>query len=131
MSQKEKNIINKRLLALDGKTQRRFRINAGRGWMSNDVTWQTVGKNKLLTLKNPRILNAAPEGWPDLCGWDTVEITQDMVGQKIAVFVGEEVKTGRLKLSKVQKMFGDVLSKMGGMFRVIREKDGEVTETLR
>lgn len=119
MGQKEKS-LEKKVLSELTPDQRRFRINAGVGWASEEISWQTVGKNKYATLKNPRRLTAAPAGWPDLCGWDSVEITQDMVGQTVAVFVGEELKTGRLQLSKVQEKFMDCLTRMGGVFRVVR-----------
>ena len=118
MGAKEKSLTNKRLSEL-GPHQRRFRINCGVGWVGQDPQFHTAGKTKYITLKNPRPLHAAPEGWPDLAGWDEITITPDMVGKKVAVFVGEEVKaTGRL--SKMQEKFRDVLVRMGGIFRVIR-----------
>lgn len=120
MGAKEKKLEKEVLLQLT-PNQRRFRINAGRGWASEEITWQKIGNDKYATLKNPRTLNAAPAGWPDLCGWDSVEITEDMVGTTVAVFVGEELKTGRLQLSKIQKKFRDCLTRMGGIFRVIRD----------
>lgn len=119
MGQKEKT-LEKKVLSELKTSQRRFRINAGEGWASNEISWQTIGQNKYATLKNPRRLKAAPPGWPDLCGWDSVEVTQEMVGKTVAIFVGEELKTGRLQLSSIQKKFKDVLERMGGIFRVIR-----------
>ena len=61
-----------------------------------------------------------PEGWPDLTGWETVVITPDMVGQKIAVFSVVEVKTGSLKLTDKQNRFKELILKMGGRFRELR-----------
>lgn len=79
----------------------------------------SAGVKNCLLLVGPRPFIGAPEGFPDVIGWDTVEITTNMVGQKIAVFVGEEFKaTGRL--SRVQKIFGALLTRMGGLFRVVR-----------
>ncbi|MCK5603589.1 hypothetical protein KAR91_17015 [Candidatus Pacearchaeota archaeon] len=93
--------------------KRLFRINAGLGWTGRV---QRQVKNMLILL-DPRPLKAAPKGWPDLCGWETVEITPEMVGKKIAVFVFEEVKvTG--KLTREQALFKRVLEKMGGIFRI-------------
>lgn len=112
MASKEKSVINARLLSL-ADNERLFRINSGVGWQG-----QIVRKNDFMIIKNPRPLHAAPEGWPDLCGWTTLEITPDMVGQKIAVFTAEEVKaTGQL--SKKQKKFKAIIERMGGIFRVI------------
>jgi hypothetical protein len=36
------------------------------------------------------------------------------------VFTMEEAKSGRLKLSKFQTMFRDIIIRMGGIFREIR-----------
>ena len=93
--------------------QRLFRINSGMGWAG-----KTVRRTPdLIILEKPRPLHAAPEGWPDLCGWTEVEITADMVGQCVAVFTGVEVKvTGRL--NKKQAAFRDIITGMGGVFRV-------------
>lgn len=111
----EQDLIKKRLLALDPERERLFRINAGMGWAG-----QILRREKThIVIGNPRPLRAAPPGWPDLVGWETVEITPEMVGKKIAVFVFEEVKfTGDLRPN--QKPFRDVLEKMGGIHRVVR-----------
>lgn len=127
MGQKEKTLIKSNLAALDPETQRRFRINAGMAWTGNQIRGpeilkylNRVGVKNCLLIVKPRPFIGAPEGFPDVIGWDTVEITPDMVGQKIAVFVGDEYKaTGRL--SRVQKIFGDLLTRMGGRFRVVRD----------
>jgi hypothetical protein len=115
---RERELINHRLANLPDN-KKLFRINAGLGW-TGKVLRHT---NDLIMIKNPRPFHAAPKGWPDLVGWETIEITPEMVGNKVAVFVFEEVKaTGRL--SSFQKRFRDVLVKMGGIFRVIRPSDG-------
>ena len=93
--------------------ERLFRINSGMGW-AGKVIRRT---QDLVIIEKPRPFHAAPEGWPDLCGWTEVEITPDMVGRKIAVFTAVEVKvTG--KLTKPQKRFQGILEGMGGRFRV-------------
>lgn len=109
---KESDRIREILASLPPE-QRLFRINSGMGW-AGKVIRRTPD---MIVLENPRPLHAAPDGWPDLCGWTEVEITPDMVGRKMAVFIGVEVKvTGRL--SKAQKAFRDILGAMGGGFRV-------------
>ena len=125
MGAKEEKLTNEHLSNL-GDHQRRFRINCGIGWVGKEVRGENIfkyisrfGTKKCILLVNHRPLHAAPEGWPDLAGWDMIEITPDMVGQKIAVFAGDEIKaTGGL--SRVQKMFRDCLVSMGGRFRVVR-----------
>ena len=80
---------------------------------------QCTRKGDFLIIKNPYPLHAAPEGWPDLCGWTEVTVTPDMVGKRIAVFTAEEVKADGSKLRKRQGMFRDVIERMGGVFRII------------
>jgi hypothetical protein len=93
--------------------KRIFRINAGMGWTGKMLRRDS----NLLVIKDPRPLYAAPAGWPDLCGWEEIEITPEMVGTKIAQFIGEEIKlTGRL--SREQLRFKDVLERMGGSFTI-------------
>jgi hypothetical protein len=113
MSQPEKSKI-KEILSTLPENKRLFRINSGMGW-AGKFSWN----GEYGVIKNPRPLHAAPTGWPDLCGWESITITPDMVGKKVAVFVGEEVKmTGRL--SREQKIFKELLERMGGIFRVHR-----------
>ena len=115
MGQKERDLINQMLLHLD-ENERLFRINAGMAW-TGEVAKKT---ENMIILKNPRPFHGAPNGWPDLCGWETKIVTLDMVGTKVAVFVGEEVKaTG--SLSKAQKKFRDIIERMGGIYRVLRD----------
>ena len=119
MGAKEKKLTHEHISRLTDK-QRRFRINCGVGWVGSVVERWKSGNTSYITIKNPRPLHAAPEGWPDLAGWDTITVTQEMVGQEIAVFAGDEVKaTGRL--SRVQKLFRDCLLEMGGRFRVVKQ----------
>lgn len=123
MGAPEKKIINQTLKDLP-ENKRLFRINAGQGWQGEiyrPVKRETIVINPgTIVMRNPRVFHGAPDGWPDLAGWETVVITPEMVGQKIAVFTGEEVKAGKMRLSGIQKMFGDLILSMGGRFRVVR-----------
>lgn len=74
-----------------------------------------------VTLENARVIHGAPEGFPDLIGWKSVQITQDMVGQTVAVFWGKELKSGKTILTEIQRKFGDMLTRMGGLFEVVRK----------
>lgn len=114
MGNKERRLKNQRLLNCS-ENKRLIRINAGRGWTGELV----LHDKQRLILKNPRPFHGVPTGWPDLIGWETIEITEEMVGQKIAIFCAEELKaTG--SLSTEQKNFKKLLLKMGGIFHVIR-----------
>jgi hypothetical protein len=117
MGTKARKIQNEVLQNLPSN-KRLFAINAGMGWQGKVIRHD----GNLLVLSNPRPLHAAPAGWPDLAGWETIKITPEMVGQEIAVFVAEEIKAGDDKLSEEQSDFGKLLEKMGGIFRVISDK---------
>ena len=114
MGFKEKNLINEYLLNLP-ENMRMFRTNSGMAWAG-----KAVKKGDITLIKNARVFWGMPEGWPDLTGWETVVITPDMVGQKIAVFSVVEVKTGSTKLSKKQNQFKELILKMGGRFLELR-----------
>jgi hypothetical protein len=121
---REGDAIRERLAAL-APNERMFRINAGTGFCGTHM--HRTGDR--LIIDNPRPLHAAPIGWPDLCGWETVTVTEAMVGQKIAVFVGEEFKVARSdngRLRPEQRKFGELLERMGGVFRVVRPGDAAV-----
>lgn len=115
MGQKERDLINTRLKNLE-KNERLFRINAGMGWTGN-----AERHGEIMVIKNPRPFHGAPDGWPDLSGWTEITVTPEMVGKKIAVFTGEEVKTGKQKIKKDsdQDKFREIILRMGGVFRVI------------
>ena len=114
---KQARKIENEILANLPPNKRLFKINAGMGWVGKIVkhTGDTI------ILKNPRPLHAAPTGWFDLSGWRSIEITPDMVGKKIAVFCGVEVKAGSDRLSKAQKSLGRILEKMGGEYEIVKD----------
>lgn len=112
MGRKERDRINERLMSL-AENERMFRINAGMGWAG-----QVTRRGRFVVIDNPRPFHGAPDGFPDLAGWTTITVTPDMVGQRVAVFTGEEVKaTGRL--SHAQERFKSIIEKMGGIHRIL------------
>ena len=115
MGKAARKIENNRLSNLSAD-ERLFKINAGMGYQGQIVKHESG----LLILKNPRVLHAAPAHWPDLAGWETVIVTEEMIGHPVAVFVGEEIKAGKDRLTAGQKKFGELIPRMGGVFRVIR-----------
>jgi hypothetical protein len=108
--------IRKRLASMDGTRERLFRINSGLGWVGRMLKRTT----DTIILGGPRPLRAAPTGWPDLCGWTSVTITPEMVGQTVAIFLAEEFKGKRDSLRPEQAAFRSVLERMGGLYRVVR-----------
>jgi len=115
MGAKEKNLINEYLLNLP-ENVRMFRTNSGMAWAG-----KAVKKGDITLIKNARVFWGMPEGWPDLTGWTEIEITPDMVGQKIAVFTTVEVKaTGKIKPESKQGKFRDLILRMGGLHRELK-----------
>ena len=60
-------------------------------------------------------------GSGDLIGWQTVIVTQDMVGKPIARFLSIEVKTPEGRLSEPQKTWRDNVNRAGGLAIVARD----------
>ena len=72
------------------------------------------------------------KGSPDLVGWVSVEITPEMVGRRLAVFAGIEVKTERGRVEVEQLNFIEQLQAAGGLAGVARsvEQAKEVLDAL-
>ena len=60
------------------------------------------------------------KGSSDLIGFKTIEVTSDMVGQKLAVFTSIEVKTAKGKLSPMQHNWLSCVNTAGGITGVAR-----------
>tara|TARA_R100001082_G_C4357130_1_gene157423 strand:- start:4 stop:396 length:393 start_codon:yes stop_codon:yes gene_type:complete len=60
------------------------------------------------------------KGSSDLIGFKTIEVTSDMVGQKLAVFTSIEVKTAKGKLTPMQHNWLSFVRKAGGITGVAR-----------
>ena len=60
------------------------------------------------------------KGSPDLVGWRTVTVTPDMVGRRVAVFVGLELKTATGRLRPEQRAFLSALEAAGGVAACVR-----------
>lgn len=116
MGAKEKKIIDNLILSC-GQWSRLFRGNAGKAW-----TGKVIEKGDgWIKLKSPRVFHGLPKGFSDLFGIESKIITEDMVGQRVAVFKAIEIKTGRIPLTDLQERFGLMVRKLGGIFEVVRE----------
>lgn len=60
------------------------------------------------------------QGSSDLIGFTSVEITPEMVGQRVAVFTAVEVKTPRGRIAEAQQKFIDLVRCAGGRAGVAR-----------
>lgn len=102
---------------------RLFRNDCGTAWAGEVVH----RRGRTVTLhKAQRITYGLQPGSGDLIGWRTVEITPDMVGQRVAVFLSAEVKNRRGRVSAAQRRWIDVVNAAGGLAGVVRsEEDAE------
>lgn len=115
MGKPERDLINDYLSNLP-ENVRMFRTNSGMAWAGKSTL-----KGEFRIIKNARPFHGMPEGFPDLTGWTEIEITPDMVGQKIAVFTTVEVKaTGKIKPESKQGKFRDLILRMGGLHRELK-----------
>lgn len=127
MSNKEHALQNGIRNALAGRALI-FRANVGKAWQSNEVVRVprqmpvVIGPRDVL-LKNARPFETGlPPGFADLFGLVAVEITPDMVGQKLAVFTALEVKDGA-RVSPLQRNFINAVNDNGGRAGVVRSVD--------
>lgn len=130
----ERDVQNKILLTCGRGDARLFRNNVGVGWTGQTRRFTraetVIVRPGDLLIQNPRPLHAGLcEGSSDLIGWRSVEITPDMVGQRIAVFAGIEVKAERGRASEEQRRFIDAVAAAGGIAGVARSPD-EAAELL-
>ena len=71
------------------------------------------------------------KGSGDLIGWETVQITPEMVGEKFARFLSVEVKAEKGgRASKEQKTWQKIVNNVGGK-AIIINKSKEVKNELR
>ena len=96
-----------------------FRVNCGMGWTGNSV--QRRGRSMVINNARP-FSTGLPPGTSDLIGITEIEITPDMVGQKIGVFTGIEIKVNA-KLKPNQKTFINNVKNAGGFAGVARSVD--------
>jgi hypothetical protein len=65
-------------------------------------------------------------GSSDLIGFQSVTVTPEMVGQKVAIFTAIEVKTETGKVSEQQTKFLNMVARFGGIGAVVRSVDDAV-----
>ena len=117
----ERHIQNDILRDLGARPDiRLFRQNVGEAWVGVFVSF----RNGRLILDNARRFFAGLcVGSSDLIGWRTVVVTPDMVGQRVAVFVGVEVKAPRGSPTTEQRAFTGAVNSAGGRAGFARSVD--------
>jgi hypothetical protein len=94
--------------------QQRIRLACGRGavrlWRNNT--------GALVDQQGRFVRFGLCKGSSDLIGLRSLEITPELVGQRLAQFVAVEVKTGQGVLSPEQRAFLRLVQKLGGVAAV-------------
>ena len=96
--------------------QQRIRLACGRGpvrlWRNNT--------GALVDQQGRFVRFGLCKGCSDLIGLRSLEITPELVGQRLAQFVALEIKTGSGTLSPEQRAFLQLVEQLGGMAAVCR-----------
>lgn len=116
-------------VALSTIGARLFRNNVGLAWTGRvlpraaGIMTITVTPNDVV-IRDARPFHAGLcEGSSDYIGFNTITITQEMVGARVAVFVACEVKTPTGRVSEAQRNFIDAVKKAGGVAFVARSPE--------
>ncbi len=120
----ETPIMKRIMLECGTGPTRLFRQNAGMGWIGRATKIEqrrsiTVHPGDVV-IHEARPFHAGIEGMSDLGGWHTVEITPEMVGQRVAVYVAVEVKTDTGRARPEQLRFLAAVSAAGGRAGIAR-----------
>ena len=96
--------------------QQRIRLACGHGpvrlWRNNS--------GALVDQQGRLVRFGLAKGSSDLIGLRTLEITPDLVGQRIAQFVALEIKTARGVVSPEQRAFLQLVKQLGGLAAICR-----------
>lgn len=127
MAQEETNISKRIQKATSKVGTRLFRQNVGGAWAGKPVkgegTVVTLGPRDVL-IRNARFIRMGLiTGSSDLIGWHPVVITQEMVGRKVAVFTGFEVKTPDGIVEPEQTNFVNRVVEAGGIAGIVRSEE--------
>lgn len=122
----EKTLLSEIQLLFTKKGHRIFRQNTGTGW-AGEFFKPPMPTNIRITPSDVVIRNARPlraglcTGSSDLIGWQTITITEDMIGKKVAIFTAIEGKYGSTRTTLEQQRFIDSVNESGGHGQVVRD----------
>lgn len=104
---------------------RLWRLNVGLAW-TGEVTKNRDGS---ITIKNPRPFKSGIAGMSDLIGFVPVEITEQHLGQTLAVYAAVETKSPRGRPTDEQRAFVAMVQRFGGRAGICRT-DEDLTTIL-
>ena len=106
---------------VETKIQQEIRLGLG---TRDDIR---LFRNQVGQLPDPRtgrpVQFGLAKGSADLVGWKTIEVTPDMVGQRLAVFTSIEVKTPGGRPTQHQKAWLRAVDNAGGIAGIARSVD--------
>jgi hypothetical protein len=120
-------LMNRCLMALSRAGASVFRNNTGQGWagksfsLSAGQVYRAHGGERVILDARP-LKAGLTTGSSDIIGFLTVEVTPEMVGAKVAVFLAPEVKDGTGRPTKDQLNFLDHVRRGGGIADVVRSE---------
>ena len=118
---KEQDIQTRIMLAPSRAKAKIFRNNVGVGWQGKSYRRPSGD----IVIENPRPLHAGLcVGSSDLIGWQSVVVTPEMVGTRIAVFTAVEVKQPKKKPTEAQRNFIELVLAQGGYAGVATSGEG-------
>lgn len=132
----EGNLMKSVMLAL-GKIPgvRIFRNNTGKAWIGKSAVitsrrqiWVNPGD---VIIENGRFFHAGLcVGSSDLIGFKSVQVTPEMVGKRVAIFLAPEIKTAKGRPSPEQLNFIKMVTDFGGI-AYVATTEAEAVEFLK
>lgn len=124
----EENNITKRIQKATSKIGTRlFRQNTGGAWAGKIDRGEgltiTLGPRDVVVRNAQFIRMGLITGSSDLIGWHTIVVTAAMIGRKIAVFTGFEVKTENGIPEPEQLNFVEQVQGAGGIAGIMRSDE--------
>lgn len=128
-------LMNRIMLALSEAGRTVWRNTTAQGWAGKSIALQrgdvyrAKGGERVVFDAYP-IKAGLCVGSGDIIGIDSVVITPEMVGQRVAVFCSWEVKSGTGRATKEQINFAKFVRNAGGVAEVVRNEQEAVAARL-
>jgi len=74
---------------------------------------------KFRSLYGNQIIEGFPQGFPDYVGYRSVVVTEDMVGQTVAIFAAAEIKAKTDTRTEQQRKWADKLREAGALYACV------------
>lgn len=130
MGMRENAVWKQCLLAIARRSPlaRLFRNNNGSGWQGPGFTlkpgqvYRAKGGERVITRPQHIEFGLMP-GSGDGIGWESVVITPEMVGRRVAVFLSVETKAGRGRATKDQLNWWQQVHDAGGIAIIVNDPE--------